>query len=284
MMPLWQYIQQFSIMGLINTGIFGRMTVSMQKSGVVLSVISRTIVLLLSLGLIVFISYDTFKGINFLESHPYMEFQFWVCIVFLIDFFLGLVMAADRRAYFAHRWFFLFISIPYLNVINLFHIAIPAHWLYYVRFIPLVRGAYTSVLVTGYFSANKAFSLLTQYAVILVTIVYFCSLIFFYEERDVNSNVLSYWDALYWACMDCVTVGSYINAVTVGGKIVGVILPLCGMMMLPLFTVYVTSRVKQYNSTNAREAKRVRQVRQEWRSELDHTDTSHSGPSSSGPS
>ena len=234
--------------------------------------VGRIIVLLLSLALIVFISYDTFKGINFLESRLYMNFQFWVCIIFLLDFFVQLLLSEDRRNYMARRWFFLLISIPYLNIIEAFNIQFSPEALYYIRFIPLVRGAYTFELVVGYISTNRAFSLLTQYAVLLVSIVYFCSLIFYYEEKAVNSNVSTYWDALYWACMDCSTVGSYINAVTVIGKFLSVVLPVAGIMMLPIFTVFVTSKVKEYNDRKSLQEKRLRE---EWQHDFAHeADTS----------
>lgn len=239
----------------------------MRTSRAIFRYAGRIIVLVLSLALIVFISYDTFKGINFLESSLYMNFQFWVCIVFLLDFFVGLILADDRRYYLAHRWFFLLISIPYLNIIEVFNIQFSPEALYYIRFIPLVRGAYSFEIVVGYISTNRAFSLLTQYAVMLVSIVYFCSLIFYYEEKAVNSNVSDYWDALYWACMDCSTVGSYINAVTVVGKILSVVLPVAGMMMLPLFTVFVTSRVKEYNDRKSQQEKRLRA---EWDHDFTH--------------
>ena len=43
--------------------------------------------------------------------------------------------------------------------------------------------------------------------------------------------------------MNMSTVGCYINPVTVSGKIVAVILPVSGMIIFPLFTVYLTDYV-----------------------------------------
>ncbi len=224
----------------------------LRRSHTFIRAVGSTIVLTLSLALIVFISYDTFKGINFLESRLYMNFQFWVCMVFLLDFLVQLAIAPDRQNYMRRRWFFLLISIPYLNIINQFDIRFGAEALYYIRFVPLIRGAYTFMIVVGYVSTNRVFSLLTQYTVLLVSMVYFISLIFYFEERDVNSNINSYWDALYWACMDCTTVGCYINAETVVGKVLSVVLPVLGMMMLPLFTVFITSKVKGFGEAKSR--------------------------------
>lgn len=65
------------------------------------------LVLGLSLGLIVYISIDTFTGVNFLENKNYMTFQLWVCIVFMIDFFVELFLAEDKWKYVRHPLVFL---------------------------------------------------------------------------------------------------------------------------------------------------------------------------------
>lgn len=222
--------------------------------------ICHFVVLIFSILLIVFISYDTFSGVNFLENHLYMTFQFFVCILFMADFFIEWALAQNKRSYVASHWFFFLISIPYLNVIHLTSLQITTEALYYVRFIPLVRGAYALAMVVGYFSTNRAYSLLTQYAAILMSILYFASIIFYYEEGPVNSDVNTYWDALYWAAMNVDTVGCYINAVTVGGKVLSVVLAVSGMMMLPLFTVYITARVKNYNDQRRRDELLAQQI------------------------
>lgn len=208
---------------------------------------AHLLVLALSLAIIVFISYDTFNNIPFLQSRAYMTFQFWVCVVFLADFFLELFLTETRKQYLRFHWFFLLISIPYLNVFAMLNIEFDPQTLYYIRFIPLIRGAYALAMVVGYFSSDRAISVIAQYAVILVSVIYFSSLIFYYVEKDINSDVNTYWDSLYWACMNVDTVGSYISAVTVVGKILSIVLAVSGMMMLPLFTVYITAKVKEYN-------------------------------------
>ncbi len=209
--------------------------------------ISHTVALILSLMLIVFISYDTFKSIPFLENHYYMVFQFWVCVMFLMDFFIELIYSDDKRQYLKRRWLFFLISIPYLNIINLFDFHLSEQVVYYMRFIPLFRGAYSLTMVMGYISKNRAVSLLSQYVAVLAAAVYILALIFYYQEYKVNPDVLSFWDALYWSSMNMTTVGCYFSAITPVGKIISVILPILGMMILPLFTVYVTDRVQKFN-------------------------------------
>lgn len=209
--------------------------------------VMHTLVLVLSVLLIVFISYDTFKGVDFLSNRLYMTFQFWVCVVFIIDFFVEMVFAPKKWRYLGHRIFFLLISIPYLNIVSMLDLHLGAEALYFVRFIPLLRGALALSIVFGYFSKNALTSFFMSYIVILVMIVYFCSLIFFQYEQAVNPQVQSYWTALWWASMNCTTVGCNITPLTVEGRIVEVILPIAGMIIFPLFTVYLTDYVKRHS-------------------------------------
>ena len=203
----------------------------------------NTLVLLLSVMLIVWISLDTFNNVDFLNSRPYMTFQLWVCVFFIIDFFVELAFAPDRWRYIAHRIVFLLLSIPYLNIIGLLDIQMSDTALYFVRFIPLARGALAMSIVIGYLSSNAISSLFLSYIVIMVMVTYFCSLIFFQEEYGINPQVDTYWTALWWAAMNMTTVGCDVSPVTVAGKIVDVVLPVVGMVIFPLFTVYLTDYV-----------------------------------------
>ncbi len=204
-------------------------------------------VLLLSLGLIIFISIDTFEGINFLDNHYYMTYQLWVCVIFVIYFFVEYAISDDKWHYVKHRWFFLVLSIPYLNIINLFNIDFTHEELYFIRFIPLARGALALSLIIGYMTTNRISSLFLSYIVIMLSVIYFASLIFLEREQPVNNLVPNYGAALWWALMDATTIGSYIYPVTVTGKILAVVLAALGMMMFPLFTVYITNWLQRYN-------------------------------------
>ena len=204
------------------------------------------VVLVLSVLLIVWISIDTFKRVNFLENHAYMTFQFWVCIVFIIDFFVELGYAPDKWKFVRRRFVFLILSIPYLNIINQMDIKLSADALYFVRFIPLARGALALSIVISYLSSNAVTSLFMSYMAIMILVGYFCSLIFYQREAGVNPEVNSYWTALWWSAMNMSTVGCNISPVTVSGKIVAVVLPVAGMIIFPLFTVYLTDFVTRH--------------------------------------
>lgn len=218
----------------------------------IVSFVAHTVVLVLSLGLIVFISYDTFANIPLLTDRTYMWFQFIVCILFLTDFFISLGMSPDKRHYAATHWFFLLISIPYLNIIDMFNLELSQEAMYYLGFVPLVRGAYSLAMVVGYISSNRATSIVSSYGIILASIIYFAALIFYRQEKVINSDVTTFWDALWWACMNVTTIGCDINPMSVAGKVCAVVLASSGMLMLPLFTVMVTDMVKKYNEQQQR--------------------------------
>ncbi len=206
-------------------------------------------VLILSILLIVYISYDTFADIPYFRNHDYMMFQFWVCMAFLGVFMLDLIIAEKKWEYFKNNFFFFLISIPYINIISKLNIQLTDGEIYYLRFVPLIRGIYAMVMVLRFISQNRAMSLLIQYGAILVSMVYTMALVFFAEEHPVNPDVKTFWDALYWSAMNTVTVGSNISAVTVAGKIISVILPIGGMLLIPMFTVCITNWIQNFNAS-----------------------------------
>lgn len=86
-----------------------------------------------------------------------------------------------------------------------------------------------------------------SYIITLFSTVYFASLTFYLFEHGVNTLVVKYSDAIWWAAMDVTTVGSNIVAVTGVGRVLSVLLAALGMMMFPIFTVYVTNLITKRN-------------------------------------
>lgn len=208
------------------------------------------LVMLLSVVMIVWISIDTFEKTDLLLDHRYMTFQFWVCLVFMADYIVEVSCSPNRRRTALRRLFFLILSIPYLNIINQLDIQLSRDALYFIRFIPLARGALAMGIVMGYLSKNAVSSLFISYISIMLLTAYFCSLIFFQREYGINPEVKGYGDALWWTAMNLVTVGCNISPVTVAGKIVAVVLPITGMIIFPLFTVYLTDYVTRATKTS----------------------------------
>lgn len=224
--------------------------------------ILHVVILLLSLFLVISISVDTFKGIPFYEQSVYMEVQLWICALFLADFVLEWILASDKKRYVATHFIFLLVAIPYQNIIAYMGWDFSPEITYMLRFIPLVRGGYAMAIVVGWLTYNRASGLFVSYLTMLLATVYFSSLAFYVIEHGTNPLVTGYGDALWWAFMDVTTVGSNIIAVTVTGRVLSVLLAALGMMMFPIFTVYVTSLVERRNKEKQDYYKKIEQNRE----------------------
>lgn len=213
------------------------------------------LVLICSIVLIICISYDCFRNISFLANSTYMKIQLYICLFFIADVVIEFFMSRNKWEYFYTHLFFLIVSIPYLNIIRYYDIPLSPELEYLVRFIPMIRAAYVLTIVLGVLSTDKISSLFTAYLGLLIATVYFASLLFFIEEHYVNPGVTTYWSALWWSFMDVTTVGCNINAITPTGKVLAVILAAEGLIMFPIFTVYITNALTKNKSASAAASK-----------------------------
>lgn len=124
---------------------------------------------------------------------------------------------------------------------------------YVLRFVPLIRGGYALALVVGWCPSNRATSMFVTYLATLASGVYFSSLIFYVFEHGPNPMVHDYWDALWWALMNCTTVGCNIVASTAVGKVLTVLVAALGTMMFPVFTVYITNLITRVHQANVQQ-------------------------------
>jgi hypothetical protein len=112
------------------------------------------------------------------------------------------------------------------------------------RFIPLIRGYIAFTIIAYWLLRDLTAGLLITYIVVLFSFIYYCSLIFYVLEVDSNPMLHSFWDSLWYSCMTATTAGCSIQAVTAIGKVISVLLALAGMMLLPVFTVYLTNIIR----------------------------------------
>lgn len=209
-------------------------------------------VLVSSILLIVLMSLCTFDNIPFLHNRRYLNFQLIICGVFLLDYIVAFCYARRKLRFFIRNLLFLIVSVPYINIINHYDITLSETVKYYIFLVPLIRAAFALAIVVGYVSSNRVSSLFASYISILLSVVYFSSLIFYQREFGINADVKNYGDALYWAGMNVTTLGASIIPVTEIGKILTVVLGTVGMLMFPLFTVYVTNLVQRsYDRENS---------------------------------
>ena len=199
---------------------------------------------MLSLLLVISISIDTFKGIPFYDDTNYLDLQFWICLLLIVLFVLEVFNAQSPWHYFGQHLFFLLLIVPYLTIFDWCGVTLSSEVEFLFRFIPLIRGYIAFTVIAYALMRDLTAGLLITYIVVLFSFIYYCSLIFYVLESSVNPMLHSFWDSLWYSCMTATTAGCNISAMTSMGRVISVLLALAGMMLLPVFTVYLTDLIR----------------------------------------
>ena len=174
-------------------------------------------------------------------SEAYSWAMLGVCLIFIIDFFALMLYDDHPWRFLARNFVVLMLSIPYHSLFA---------WMGYtadhsiemtLSGIVMLRAVMALYITLRWLIARRTTRLLWAYIATVAVCTYFAALFFYEYEAPVNSAVHGFGDALWWACMNMTTVGAEIFPVTAIGKVICVILPIIGMAMFPVFTVYVTS-------------------------------------------
>ncbi|WOE31849.1 MULTISPECIES: potassium channel family protein [unclassified Acinetobacter] len=207
-----------------------------------------------SVVLIINISIETFQHDAFVAHAIYLQIQFWICIFFTVNFFIFFLLAEKKIKFLMKYSILLLFCIPYLSLLNYTSIKLTPEQIYLIGSLPLFRGGLALVMLILLLVKRNTTALFISYNLLLFAVVYFISLIFFIFERNVNHEVHTYKDALWWAGMTVTTLGPNIIPVTDIGRILTIVLAGTGMTAFPIFTVYLTSVVNRFTQ-NERDAK-----------------------------
>lgn len=174
-------------------------------------------------------------------STAYSWAMFGVCIIFIIDIIALTLHSPNPWRFLCRNGIVLLLSIPYHTI---------AEWLGYnaghtmqmiMSGIVMLRAVMALYITLRWLIARRTTRLLWAYIATVAVCTYFSALFFYEYEAPVNSALHGFGDALWWACMNLTTVGGEFFPVTPIGKVICVILPIIGMALFPVFTVYVTS-------------------------------------------
>ena len=196
--------------------------------------------LLAGLALLVAVSWEILLGNPRHYSYGYLLLQGVVCIIFLADFFAQMWASPHKWRFLTGNLYFLLLSIPYLNIVHWLRIEMTHEEAMMMSIVPLLRAMLGLYVLFRWIINNPVTRLFTTYVLSIIVFTYFAALMFYDYEFQINPQVKTFADAIFWACMNLTTVGSNIFAVTTIGKILTVVLPTLGMLMFPIFTVYVT--------------------------------------------
>ena len=184
---------------------------------------------------------------------------FVVCIIYCIDFFVLMAYSARPWRFLLRNFFILLLSVPYHTIARMAGYDLGHTAQMVLNGVVLLRSVLALYITLRWLIQRRTTRLLWAYIATVVLCSYLASLLFYEYEAPVNKSVASFGDAVWWAWMNLTTVGAEIFPVTAIGKILCVLLPVLGMAMFPIFTVYVTSLYDRGAASEVQSGTRVAQ-------------------------
>ncbi len=204
------------------------------------------LVLIASIILITALSLEVLDGDTRTFSRWYLVLQLIICIIFVVDFFVH--MRADSRPirYLWRHLPILIVSLPYLSLSQLLGIYGDSESMLLIALTPTLR-LFVAIYIVLRWLVRETTAQRIFYAYILsvTSLTYISSLLFYECEVNLNSAINSFGDALWWASLALTTTELTITPITTTGKILAVIMPLSGMLMLPIATNFLFSMHKR---------------------------------------
>ena len=159
-----------------------------------------------------------------------------ICVVFLIDFGIRFRNAQNKLEFMRWGWIDLVASIPSVEFLRAGRI------LRLIRLIRVFRALKSTKLIYEHINRNKKQSAITSVALISILMVIFSSIAILQFEKDVNSNIKSAEDAIWWSYVTITTVGYGAKfPITTEGRLIGAILMTAGVGIFGTFTALVSS-------------------------------------------
>ena len=167
-----------------------------------------------------------------------MEVLGWVLWgLFFVEFAAKFILAPNKRRYVTRRWLdVLVLLVPFLRFLRLLRV------LRVTRAFPVFR-----LLVFGGRGSGATLTLLRrrrlgQLALISVMVVLIgAALIFLLENGAPGGQIRTFGDALYWASTILTTVGNELYPVTVGGRILALLLMLYAVGIFSYFIASIAT-------------------------------------------
>ena len=159
-----------------------------------------------------------------------------ICIIFLVDFAIRFKKANNKLVFMKWGWIDLISSIPYIDFLRAGRV------LRLIRLIRVFRAFKATKLIFEHINRNKKQSALTSVALISFLMVIFSSIAILQFEQDVNSNIKTAEDAIWWSYVTITTVGYGDKfPITTEGRVIGAVLMTMGVGIFGTFTALVSS-------------------------------------------
>lgn len=157
-----------------------------------------------------------------------------VCGVFLVDFAVHFWLAPVKGEFLKWGWVDLLSSIPAIGWLR---------WGRIFRVVRILRALRSYNAVAEHFAFDRPLGTFGAVTIMSVLATLFSTIaVLHYEQGAANGNIHTAGDALWWAFATITTIGYGDRfPVTTAGRIVAVLLVICGLSIFGTFTAFVAS-------------------------------------------
>lgn len=154
--------------------------------------------------------------------------QLGIWAVFVVHFLLGITISPDRRRYLQRNWLTaLSLLVPFLRGFRA------------LRAVRALRATNSLRVVAGFNRAARGLRGVLAWtragyaaALALTAALLGSAALFMFESEAPDSQIADYAEALWWAAATLTTVGAASEPVTLGGRVVALMLMLGGLVLL----------------------------------------------------
>lgn len=211
---------------------------------------SHIAVLLTGAWLLTMTSIDTFSNLSLNVTPRLLKIQFFISAILIGDIFIEIIFSKRTWKGVFGALLFVPLCLPWVNLLLRMGIHPDNVIQYTVGLLPFIRIAWVLTAVLRAFHLSAAPSLFSAYLMIAGITLYVSSMMFYVAEAPVNPDIHSYRSAIYWACMSATTTGCNITEYTAVGQVLSGVLACMGLILLPVFTIYIANAASGPKKSN----------------------------------
>jgi voltage-gated potassium channel len=186
------------------------------------------LILILSIYVVVELYVHTLFQYSDIVSLTVLIIDTLICLIFLYEFFLGFRKSSSKSSFLRRNWIDFISSIPMVGVLRIGRV---------VRVIRIFRLFRGGKIITEYVKENRSLNTFQLVLFFTVVLLILSTLSIYTLERDINPEIETIWDGLWWSIITISTIGyGDIIPITPEGRIFTVILIWVGIGLIGTFT------------------------------------------------